>query len=134
MTKCVFDKPTLNQMFDRTNGCKIVGRVYSETGMAFFTHVVAAYLIGQKVLKPGLIGATSILSAYSLAISDHLYFQSEEKAHQRSHRFIRAVANMGITYLVSRHIISVNWKWPVMSVSLTTYFCELEKSRSARRN
>jgi hypothetical protein len=134
MTKCVFDQPTLNKMFDRTNGCKIAGRVYSEAGMAFFTHVVAAYLIGQKVLKPGLIGGASILTSYSLAIGDHLYFLSEEKAHQRSHGFIRAVANMGIIYLISRKVITVNWKWPVVSVALTTYFCEFDKSRSARHD
>jgi len=114
MTKCVFDQPTFNQMFNRTNGCKIAGRVYSETGMAFFTHAVVAYLLGQKVLKPGLIGGASILTAYSLAITDHLYFLSEEKSHQRSHGLTRAVANMGIIYLISRKIITVNWKWPVV--------------------
>ncbi len=134
MTKCVFDKPTLNEMFDRANGFKIVCRMYSEAVVAFFTHAVAAYLIGQKVLKPGLIGGLSILTAYSLTIGDHLYFRSEAKVHQRLHGFIRAGTNMGIIYLISRHIVAVNWRWSVASISLTTYFCEFEKSRAARRN
>jgi len=61
MTQCIFNKPTLDETFDRTNSCKIMGRVYSETGMTFFTNALAAYFIGQKVLKPELIVATSTL-------------------------------------------------------------------------
>lgn len=131
MTPCIFNKPTLNEIFDRPNGCKIMGRMYSETGMIFFANALAAYFIGRNVLKPGLIGATSTLTTYFLIIADHLYFQSEEKTHQRLHGFLRAAANMGITYLVSRHIMSANWRWAILSVTLTTYVCEFEKSRNA---
>ena len=129
MAKCLFDHLETRDIFKGENALKVFGRFYSETVLAFVIHAVAARIIGTQMLRPALVGSLSVGCGYALAMIDHHFFKLEDHAHHITHRITRSVFNAFFTYTASKYLFPINWKWPVMSVLFTSFFCELERTK-----
>ncbi|MCB1110437.1 MAG: hypothetical protein KDK64_05605 [Chlamydiia bacterium] len=134
MVRCVFDHPTVQQtLFERDNACALFGRLYSEAGVAFFATASLAYLLGEKVFQPGLVGTTAVVGAYTFELLDHQYYQNDEQSHKQSHRITRGFYNLVLTYFLTRRVIHADWKWGVGAPLTISYFIEFDQTRNHRR-
>ena len=129
MSECAFSR----YVYKGDNASYLAGRLFSEVAISFVAHSITAHIIGTSMLRPGLVGSFSVGCGFSLALADHQFFRSEDVAHHGSHRLVRACLNAFLTLQASKYLFPVNWKWPVMSVGITTFFCELERTERRSR-
>ena len=118
------------------NGPYLANRLFNEVALSFVAHSIAAHIIGTSILPPALVGSFSIGCGYILPLADYQFSRNDDVVHHVSHRLVRACLNAFLTLQASKYLFPVNWKWPVMSVGITTFFCELERTerRSRRRH
>ncbi|NRA91055.1 MAG: hypothetical protein HRU43_08050 [Simkaniaceae bacterium] len=129
MSECAFSR----YVCKGDNAHNLAGRLFNEVAFSFVAHSIAAHIIGTSILRPALVGSFYVGCGFSLSLADHQFFRDDDVVHHVSHRLVRACLNAFLTLQASKYLFPVNWKWPVMSVGISTFFCELERTERRSR-